>query len=323
MCKNRYLEYSREAYFPLQFQPWWLDAVCGSEHWQACVAVDKGGALIGALPYFLRRQWGMNTISLPPLSAYAGPWLVYPDNPDFKRHSRYTFEKAVCEALIAQLPKTAFFSQNFHPDLQNWYAFYTKGFRQTTRYTYCFEPIQDLQACFDAFKSGVRANLKKMEQAVDIVRADKRADLIFALHCDGLRQKGLGAPCQPAVFGRLHDALQTRGQSAGWLAMDKNDGTPHAGLYLAFDQRKASLLVSGLETRHRGSCAIYGLIWEAIQFASHKGLALDFEGSMDPGVEHLFRSFGAIMKPYFSVWKAGNWCLEMGYWAYVNFKTRS
>ena len=316
MRKNLYIERSRETYLPIQFQPWWLDAVCKPEHWGACVATDSGGAPTGLLPYFLRKRWGMTIIALPPLTSYAGPWFLYPDNPDFKRHSRYTFEKAVGETLIEQLPKTAFFFQHFHPNIQNWYPFYTKGFRQTTRYTYCFDPIGDLQACFDAFKSGVRANLKKMEKTVVVQRADARAGVVFDLHGATLRGKGLRPPCPTEVFERLHHALQLRGQSACFLALDRQDGTPHAGIYLVFDQRTASILISGLAERFKGSCAMYGLIWEAIQFAAQRGLSLDFEGSMDPGVEHLFRGFGAVMTPYFSVWKAGNKCLELAYGAY-------
>lgn len=313
MYKAQYIETCHSRELPLCFQPFWLDALCGAGHWDACVAIDKGGAVTGVLPYYRRRRWGVLTLAMPPLTAYGGPWLIYPDHME-KRHSRYTFEKHVCETLIDQLPRAALYRQNFHPQVQNWYAFYLRGFQQTTRYTYCLEPAGDLDACYRAFKSSVRTNLKKMARSMLVRRADAQAEQVFDRYCSALRRKGLSAPCGPEPFARLHHALQQRGQSACWMATDRASGHLQAGLYLVYDRKCASILLSTVADTGINHCALHGLIWEAIQFAAQKNLTLDFEGSMDPGVAHLFRSFGAAMLPYFSVWKAGNKWLD---WLYA------
>lgn len=305
MYKAQYIETCRSHGLPLCFQSFWLDALCGAEDWNACVATDKGGAVTGVLPYYMRRRWGVLTLSQPPLTSYGGPWLFYPDNLE-KRHSRYTFEKHVCETLIDQLPKAVFYRQNFHPDVQNWYPFYLRGFYQTTRYTYCLEPAGDLDACYRAFKSSVRANLRKMERSLYVRRADAQAEQVFGWYGAAMRRKGLRPPCDAERFARLHKALQQRGQSACWVAADQSSGHLQAGLYLVYDDQRASILLSALTDATISHGALHGLIWEAIQFAAQKKLLLDFEGSMDPGVEHLFRAFGGVMTPYFAVWKAGN-----------------
>jgi hypothetical protein len=43
--------------------------------------------------------------------------------------------------------------------------------------------------------------------------------------------------------------------------------------------------------------------WHAIQFAATVTGRYDFVGSMMENVERVFRSFGAVQKPYFSIFK--------------------
>jgi hypothetical protein len=42
-------------------------------------------------------------------------------------------------------------------------------------------------------------------------------------------------------------------------------------------------------------------LWEAVIFASSVVRRFDLEGSMLPGIEHVFRGFGARQVPYFSI----------------------
>ena len=43
--------------------------------------------------------------------------------------------------------------------------------------------------------------------------------------------------------------------------------------------------------------------WRSIQLASELGIPVDFEGSMMPNVETVYRSFGATQTPYFAISK--------------------
>lgn len=290
---------------PIPLQPWWLDAVCGPTGWDVVIATDKAGRVEAVLPYHIRRYWGiLPYITLPPLTTYAGPWWLYPSQAGFKRHSRYAFEKHVCGQLIAQLPQCWYFTQHFHPDIQNWYAFFLKGFRQTTRYTYILEPLEHLGTYYQNLKGSVRSDLKKAAKNVQIEREDFQAPPIFALYSSILPRKGRKAPCLPTVFERLHKVLQDKAQSVCFTARGKHMGELCGGLYLCFDNRAASVLFCAVEPHWQHTCALHALFWEAVQWAGSKGLRLDFEGSMDAGLEAVFRSFGGQMVPYFSVWKA-------------------
>jgi len=287
----------------LYHQPWWLDAVCGPEHWSACVSTDKGGTVTGILPYYVTKRWGIKVLLQPPLTTYAGPLLFYPDHPEFKLNSRYTFEKKVQTQLIAQLPKYALFRQHFRTEVINWMGFYQAGFQQSTRYTYTLDTLVSMNHLIEGVKSGTRTNLKKAEKYSIISIEPRMAATIFDFYTAALKQKGLRLPCTKQVFLPLHAVLAKREQVACFVAFDREGHIPQAGLYLVFDAHSAGILLSGVSAEFRHTAVMHGLIWAAIEFCHAKKLALDFEGSMEPGVEHLYRSFGATMVPYFKVWK--------------------
>lgn len=308
--KTLYADFCRTHYAPMHHQPWWLDAVCADGDWDLCLATDGSGAVLGILPFYRTRRFGLCVIQQPPLTAYGGPWLNCP--PNLKPQKRLDFEKKVFDDLIRQLPRTAFFQQNFHPGVQNWLPFHWAGFRQTTRYTYIFNDLGDLEKIISGFKNTLRTDLKKAENAVEIRRDDTAAELLFQLHTLSFRRKNRHPPHTFATFHRLHTALAEHRQSAIFIARDRHSNVPHAGLCLAFDARRASVLLTGTDPAHKSSCAVWGLFWEAMRFCSEKNLSLDFEGSMERDIERGFRAFGAQLTPYHQIWKAGNRPIEIG-----------
>lgn len=304
--KARYIQFCSTNYVPLSFQPWWLDAVCGPEGWGVCLAEDGGGNITGAMPWYKKRRLGLWVVQQPPLSTYAGPWLAYPQTPDFKLQSRYAFEKKTMVDLIGALPGCVFFQQNFRPEIENWLPFYWQKFRQTTRYTYVFDAGVSLENITAGMKNTLRTDLKKAEKSASFHRDDGAFASVFQLNKASFNRKNMEQPYDFAVFEQLHQALATRRQSACWMAYDVNTAEPHAGLYLVFDDRQAAVLLTGVAPAYKQSCAIYGLFWEAIVYCAEHGLSLDFEGSMQPEIEHVFRAFGARLQPYFQVSRAKN-----------------
>jgi len=307
--KIRYADFCQNNYVPLHAQPWWLDAVCANGEWDVCLATDGGGAITGVWPYYRTRRFCFSIIQQPPLTAYAGPWLNYPQH--LKPQKHLDFEKKVFDELIAQLPHAAFFQQNFHPGIQNWLPLYWAGFRQTTRYTYIFNDLSDLEKTRAGFKNTLRTDLKKAKQAAEIRRADDAAALLFQLHEMSFQRKKHRPPYSFETFRRLYSALFERQQSAVFIAHDRHSNAPHAGLCLAFDERRASVLLTGADPVFKTHCAVWGLFWEALKFCSERGLSLDFEGSMERSIERGFRSFGTQLTPYHQIWKAGSKPLEM------------
>lgn len=305
--KARYSQFCRSGYTPLHLQPWWLDAVCGeTEHWEVAIATGRNGDVVGAMPYFIRRRWGLRVIQLPPFTSYAGPLLRYPEQPPAKDKHLLGFEHQTFAQLIGQLPGVAYFVQNFRPEIHNWLPFYWAGFSQTVRYTYFLPGASDTGALYAGLKNTLRTDLKTAARHT-IVRMEDDPALLFHLNRQSYARKGLRQPYNFEAFQRLYTTLAGRRQSVGFIARDKQSGAPHAGLYLAFDERQAQVLLTGFDPVLGGSSrALHGLYWEAVRFCNEHNLGLDFEGSMDRGVGHVFRAFGGQIAPYFQVKKVWN-----------------
>jgi len=296
--KARYLDFCRDYPVPLHLQPWWLDAVCTPEAWDAAVT---GGPLPGAWPWFRTRRWGLPVVQNPPLTAYSGPWLVGAD-PVWPAHKRLSLSYRTLEKLISKLPGVLFFQQTFRPEIQAGLPFYWAGFRQTTRYTYRLPDTSDLPGLYAALKNTLRTDLRHAEMQLEIV-PEENPKPFFDLNKQSFLRKKLRQPYAFDTFLRLHRALTERGQGQGFIARDREHGNICAGLFLAFDAEEAGVVLAGLDARCRQLGALHALYWQAIRFCSERGLSLDFEGSMNPGIEHVFRAFGGQPVPYQQVWR--------------------
>lgn len=297
--KTPYTEFCRVTNAPLQWQPWWLDAVCGPDNWAVAITAVRQGIPMGVLPYFKTHRMGLPVVQQPPFTAYAGPWF-HPDS----RHPTSAWRKRqrMLENLIGQLPRVVFFQQCFHPAMQNWLPFYWAGFRQTTRYTYLLPGTLDASNLYGSFKSSLRTELRRATEYTEIVE-EENPESIFYLNKLSFARKGLRQPYSQSIFQRLHQALAERRQALALLACDRKTGTPHAGLYLAFDTQEAAVLLTGFDPAYRHSGALHGLYWQAIQYCAARKLSLDFEGSMQPGIERVFRGFGGQRTPYMQIWR--------------------
>lgn len=310
--KDRFAEFCRETYVPLHLQPWWLDAVCGAERWNVAVATDGRGHATGVLPYFLLRRWGLRVVQMPPYTTYAGPWLRYPDDGVWPAYRRISFEQQTVSALIEQMPRTAFWMQQFRPEVHCWLPFYWTGYRQTTRYTYVLPAPVGWAAFYAGLKDNMRTELRKAEEHATIGwEAD--AGLAYQLNRQSFARKGQRMPYSWEPLDRLHQALAARGQSAVLAARNRDSGAAMAALYLAFDHRQAAVLLTGLDPAFRHTGALHGLYAAAVRFCIDRGLSLDFEGSMQAGIERVFRAFGGQPTPYSRVWRAGNRWLDLLY----------
>lgn len=286
---------------PLFFHPWWLDAVCGKDAWEVALVVNHNQEVEGALPFYKSKRWGLSWSGMPVLTPYLGPLLVYPDR--ISPAQKVTFEKRVMNDLIDQIPRFFYFRQNWHPDFQNWLPFYWRGFRQTTYYTYRFPDIRRPDRLFQSFRSSTRNHIRVAERAYRLEESDDLATF-YVLNEMTFEGQSTKIPYDLAYLKKMEDLLQTRKWSKLLLAYSEERERYEAGIYLVRDQQTAYLLASG---RHpeSGSGAVPLLIWQALKQLSKEGVEqFDFEGSVIPGIEQFFRSFGAELTPYFQVSRA-------------------
>lgn len=287
-----------EPTIPIFSRAWWLDAVCSAD-WDVCL-VEKGGQILAAMPYYIKKRYGFTVLTHPQLTQTLGPWL---SPSDAKYTNRLGQEKDLLTALIDQLPDFAHFQQNWHHVNTNWLPFYWQGFQQTTRYTYRLPDLGDLNAVWAGFRENIRGDIRKAANRFNLrVRNDVSIDDFLALNVQTFDRQGLAVPYSPAFVHQLDQSCASHEARQMFIAEDEQ-GQKHAGVYIIWDEQSAYYLMGGGDPKLRSSGATSLCMWEAIKFAATKTKSFDFEGSMIEPVERFFRAFGAIQTPYFSVSK--------------------
>jgi len=279
---------------PLFFYPWWLDAVCGPGRWEVAVAQNANGQVEGVWPYYAYRRYGQAMMGMPMLTPYLGPLLVYPHK--VSRPQRRSFEKKTMDALIDQLPDFFYAYQTFTPRIDNWLPFYWRGFRQTTYYTYILKDINETEKVFRRFRSKTRNHIRVAARGHAIEKNGSLSDF-FTLN--KMAFEGQNMPYSYDVLKKIDDQLQPRGWRKIYLARSE-DGLLQGGVYVVQDQHSAYLLASGRRPGSDSGVAPM-LIWQAIQDLAEEVRQFDFEGSVIPGIETFFRSFGGSLTPYYQV----------------------
>ncbi len=291
LCKN-------VKNIPLFSKDWWLDAVCGENNWNV-VLVEKGGSVIGSLPYFLKKRAGFKFIQMPELTQNMGLWIRYPENQTY--HKKLNYEKKVMTDLINQLPSFDKFGQNFHYSVTNWLPFYWNGFRQSTNYTYIIQSLADLEKIFSNFSHAKRKNINRAEKDV-IVKFDLSAEEFYDNHKYTLKQNDKKISYDFQLFNKIYNSCCKRNVGKSIYAIDKNDNI-HAALFVVWDESSAYNLISTIDQKYKNSGASSLVVREIIKFVATKTKTFDFEGSMIEQVENSFNQFATIQVPYFHIEK--------------------
>lgn len=282
-------------------QPWWLDAVCGAENWGVTL-YEKGGQLVGALPYFVKKKLGLSAITMPKMTQHMGPWIRYFEGQ--KRASRLSHEKEVFTQLVEKLPKVSFTIYNLSNSISNWLPFYWMGFSATPRYTYVIDELSDLESLWDGFDSGLRGMIRKARKNGIIVEETDDLSVFLKLHRMTYERQGVEPPQPESLLRRVDDACKARDARSLYVARDQG-GRAHSGVYCVYDQVTTYYLMSGADPELRNSGANGLALWKSIQDAAARdNERFDFEGSMKQSIERFFRDFGARQKLYYHLYRA-------------------
>lgn len=283
---------------PLFLQAIWLDAVCGPNNWNVCL-VERGGRIVGALPYGFHKILRQTFIHNPPLTPYLGPWIEHTPG---KYATRLGYEKEIMTELIDQLPSFLFYRQPWHHSITSWLPFYWRGFSQTTVYTYIIDELSDDAALWANLHGNVRTDIRKAERNGIQVYHDSGLDALMSVNEKTFRRQGLPVPYKEDLVRRIDKTLSERDARKVLIARDQL-GSIHAGAYIAYDDLSAYYLFGGGDPELRMSGAASLVLWEAIKISAMRVKCFDFEGSMFEQIERFFRHFGGRQRPYHIVSK--------------------
>ncbi len=284
---------------PLFLQYWWMETVCAGKEWNVALA-KKGDKIEGVMPFLLRRRMGLTYILQPQLTQYSGPHYCYPDG--LSASARVAFEHRVGRELLRQmdLHRPIYVLQHCSPKIINWLPFYWEGFSQTTRYTYRLNDISDSSLIFAAFDRDERQKKILRLEAETQVCFDMSPVEFARFHHAYWRSKGQRDLLDEAFIVRICEAAIARRQGVIASLCD-SEGRLLAARFVVFDSRCAYSLMSAFEPSRYRNGKTEKLEKGLLQWLADKTKAFDFEGSMDEGIEHFYRSFGAVQTPYFEI----------------------
>jgi hypothetical protein len=299
-AKEIYREFSRiEPTLPIFSRDWWLDATAGPEGWDAAV-VKKGSRIVAAMPYVSRRRFGLRVLSQPPLTPKLGPWFAPVEGKPAKKLGT---EKDFMQALIDQMPRFDYFTQNWDCSRTNWLPFLWNGFQQTTCYTYVLPDLGDLDRIWSAFDNPTRAECNKASTRYRLeIRDDLPLEDFLALNRLTFERQGVQVPYSDDYVRRIDAACAERDCRKFLIAVDP-EGRQHAGNYFVWDGCSAYGMMNGADPALRNSGATSLCMWAVIRHAAGVTRQFDFAGSMMEPIERFIRGFGAVQVPYFNIRK--------------------
>lgn len=273
-------------------QHWWLDAVC--ENWDAAISMN-GEQVAGVWPYDIQSRMGVSLLRNPKLLPYMGPAVLYPA--DLKAANRDSFEYDTMAALAAQLPAAKVWDLALQPGIKQAGLFKQKGMSVEVRQTFLLKLDADETTLLADCKESLRRNIKATDNNAEIVNDPSLLPLLFEYQKQTLERKDV---LQSYTLQDMQKLMQAaiENNSAALLAF-KQGADVQALVWNVWDAERSYYFMGAQKPGNDNYRAMPQLLWHCITTAKQRGnTVFDFEGSMDPGVEKFFRSFGAARELY-------------------------
>jgi len=299
--KEKYLEFVRLEKLPIYMHPFWLDSVCeGNQQWDVLL-YEKGGEIWSSFVYVVTKKYGFTLIHMPKLTQFLGPYIKYPKGQ--KYYKKLSWEKEVMNYFIDNLPKFDYFNMNFSYNITNWLPFYWRGFNQTTRYTYVIEKKLDLETLSKTFETDIRRRRRRKANNIGVeVYESQDIKKFYDLNKMTFFRQEIEIPYSFEFIENLYYKCRENNVIKMFFAKDKY-GEIIAGNFLVYDENSVYYLMGGINPNKKDLGGMDVVLYESIKFANKSDKVFDFEGSMKESIEKYFRSFGAVQKPLFNIFK--------------------
>ncbi|MBU3126097.1 GNAT family N-acetyltransferase [Clostridium tagluense] len=281
----------------------WLDAVGSKYDILGCF--DKGDRMVAGMPI---TQNESGYITMPKLTQTLG--IVFTDFSEMKYVKRISKEKDIIMDFVDNIPKFKNFDCSFHYNFTNWMPFMWKGYNEQTRYTYVIEGIQNIEVVRGEFADKTKSVITKAVNHNLKVMDNLTLSDMYSMLKKTFDRQNMKVPFDFEWFGRFDAIINKNNARKMFFTVDAQNNL-HAALYLVYDKNCAYYLLGGADPEFRSSGAMYLNVFEAIKYSAGFTDKFDFEGSVVPQIESMFRSFGATQKQYFRIIKNNSIILNM------------
>lgn len=294
-----------------------LLGVFGSEKWLAAygdklnyVGIYKDEhQIIGGFYFMKVKKYGFTFIKLPPYTPHCGLFFVSESK---NRSSVNGFSKEVitevCKYISSQ--HAALNILAFPSSIMDMQPFIWEKFKVVPNYTYRIDlqrSLEEIRSDFDPKNRNVINKALKEELQVTTNGLSKQE--LFSFFRNSLDTTGANIYTNEleSIFIKFSETSNSFSLEA------RKNGKIWGTVFCVFDKATCYYLLGGVDKD--GPAGINNLlVQKSIEKAKELGcMTFDFEGSMLPGVERFFRSFGPALVPYYTVNKASlplEWILK-------------
>lgn len=299
--KEKYQFFCEKVYIPVFSQPWWLDAVCGKDKWDVYV-VEKGGAYVAAMPYYLENRGGYKLITKAKNTQNNGVIIDYPEGQKYT--TRLGYEEEIINEIIDYIETMGIdkYEQQFHYSFTNWLPFFWRCYKEVTRYTYVIENIKSMEEVEKNYSSNVRKNLKKAQKRVHLCENEIAIEKFYEINKMSFERQEKEIPYSLEFVKKVYNAGKEH-NAVKILAAEDEFGEIYSVAFLVWDKESVYYLLNGTNPKYKSSQANCFLIHESIKLAVQMRKKFDFEGSVIKPIEKAFREYGGLRKPYFRIYK--------------------
>jgi hypothetical protein len=270
-------------------EDWWLNAATNGAYEVAEVSND--GRIVGRLPYYRVRRYGMIWGALPTLTHFLGPAV---DEGNGSINTRFIRRLEITRELIQKLPPANYTRIKCHRGVRDVIPFQEQKFRTSVQFTWEVAP-QPEEDLWEALRNKPRGAIRRAEKSVDIVPFDDPAAYIRSCIAN-LDTKGIRSNIDMAAALRIIEACLARQRGRILIAKDKTTGEMHAGTFFAWDAGSVYYLMTTRSAAANNGAGT-ALVWHALRDAARRQLIFDFDGLATPGSIMFYTGFGGTVEP--------------------------
>lgn len=300
--KERYHQFclNNSVYVPVFSRDWWMDAVCGPDQWDVYLVGD-GMDIRAAFVYYLCEDQEGVCIKRAPITQNNGIIFKYPENQGVvaKQHYEEKIVDEICDFIESLDLKR--YEQQFHYSYTNWLPFFWRYYKETTRYTYVLEDTDNYESLLSNYASKTKNGLRKAQKYLHVEECTDIEEF-YSVNKMSFDRQCLKPPYTIDILNRLYSSCLKNDAGLMLKAVD-DEGKIHSVAMLVWDNESVYYVLNGTNPELKMFQGNLLLIDYGIQFAHEKRLKFDFEGSVVKNINHVFREFGGIPKPYFRIYK--------------------
>ena len=275
---------------------WWLQTVCPERF--RILLVRNGKGIVCGLPVVTGRKGPFAVSMMPRYTQTLGP--IFQPFEDAREYSKISTQIEALNALLPHIPRCAYLNMRCHHSFTNILPFIWAGYSSEVHFTYLFDDLSDLGRIYDGISSKYRNKISKAQNSgVEVRESDDIEAFIETIRISLPANIFKGSA---GMIRSLNDACRQHNARRLYFAVDQS-GLVHSTLFVVHDRNCTYNLIQGGDLGLRKSGANILSMWRSIQDAATQSRVYDFEGSMLQNIEIVFRSFGAVQKPYFTLKK--------------------